>query len=319
MMRMHAHTVARALLVLFLGLIPASSLFAAYTVTGKFVYEDREFDLDGFTGIVTRRAIRFADVRILAAGSTVARGATNATGEFMILVPDLVVSTLSAICITSSTETPALLLNVRVANNNFSFGDYYSVSSATFATQGPSGIISMGTTVAKAGTDPGKAFNIWDVLVDGLEFIGSAQAHGSLPDQPLTALWRETHTRTGSFFNYGSNRYIYVGSISGYNDTVIAHECAHFIDAVFSRSDNPGGQHFLGDDNQDIRLSWAEGLATFLGSSIRRFKGYPRPDIYVSTDGVNLSFSYELESLSGSANIASKTGSTNKVAVSATL
>ena len=318
-MRFHVQAAVRALLIFLLGLIPASSLFAAYTVTGKFEYEDREFDLDGFTGVVTRRAIRFADVRILAAGSSVARGATNAAGEFMIVVPDIVVSSLSAICITSSSETPTLLLNVRVADNNFSFGDFYSISSATFATQGPSGIISMGTTVAKAGTDPGKAFNIWDVLLDGLEFVSSAQAHGSLPDQPLTALWRETHTRTGSFFNYGNNRYIYVGSFSGCNDTVIAHEFAHFIDAAFSRSYNPGGQHFLGDDKQDIRLSWAEGLATFLGSSIRRFKGYPRPDIYVSTDGVNLSFSYELESLSGNANIASTTGSTNEVAVSAAL
>ena len=68
---------------------------------------------------------------------------------------------------------PSCLLNVRVANNDFTFGDFYSVSSATFSTVGNSGIIAVGTTVAKSDTDVGKAFNIWDVLVDGEEFVGS--------------------------------------------------------------------------------------------------------------------------------------------------
>ncbi len=317
-MKMPVCRTIRALLTLALGLVPASSAFAAYTVIGKFVYEDREFDLDGFTGAVTLRPIRFADVRILANGFTIAQGATAADGEFAIGVTDVVPS-LSAVCVTSSEQTPPLLLNVRVANNDFTFGDFYSVSSATFSTVGNSGIIAVGTTVAKSDTDVGKAFNIWDVLVDGKEFVGSSQANGSLPGVSLTAIWRETHNRTGSFFSDGRDKYIYVGSISPYNDTVIAHEFGHYIDAVFSRSNSPGGSHVLGDNTQDIRLSWAEGLATFLGSSIRAFKGYPRPDIYVSTDGTNLSFSYEIESLSGSTSIASKAGSTNEIAVTAAL
>ena len=310
---------ARAFLLLVLTTFPASSLFAAYTVTGKFVYEDREFDLEGFTGVIKRRPIRFADVRILANGSTVAKGTTGASGEFLISVPNLDVPSLSALCVTSSSQAAPLQLNVRVANNDFSFGDYYAVSSETYSTPGPSGLVTMGTIIARADTDIGKAFNIWDVLIDGIEFVNSSQAQGSLPSESLTAIWRETHSWNSSFFQGARNKYIYVGSIAPWNDTVIAHEFGHFIDALYSKSDSPGGPHFLGDDTQDIRLSWAEGLATFLGSSIRKFKGYPRPDIYVSTDGTNLSFSYELESLTGDSVMASTTGSTNETAVSAAL
>ncbi len=318
-MKIRARFTIPTMLLLVLMTLPARSMFAGYTVTGKFVYEDREFDLEGFTGTVPRRPIRFADVRILANGSTVAMGATTATGEFMIQVPNMVLDSLTAVCVTSSTQTPSVLLSVRVANNDLGFGDYYSVSSATYPTAGPAGLVTMDTTIARADIDVGKAFNIWDVLMDGYEFLSSSQAHGGSTTDSLTAIWRETHNRTGSFFQGGHVPYIYVGSTSGYNDTVIAHEFGHFIDSEYSKSDSPGGQHFLGDDAQDIRLSWAEGLATYLGCSIRRFKGYPRPDIYVSTDGTNLSFSYELESLTGNAAIAHKTGSTNEVAVSAAL
>ena len=310
---------ARTFLLLLLTLCPASSLLAAYTVTGKFVYEDREFDLEGFTGVIKQRPIRFADVRILANGSTVARGTTGANGEFLINVPNVIVPSLSALCVTSSTQAAPLQLNVRVANNDYSFGDYYAVSSETYTTPGPSSLVTVGTVIAKADTDVGKAFNIWDVLVDGIEFVSSSPVQGGLPNESLTAIWRETHSRNSSFFQSAPNKYIYVGSIAPWNDTVIAHEFGHFIDALYSKSDSPGGPHFLGDDQQDIRLSWAEGLATFLGSSIRKFKGYPRPDIYVSTDGTNLSFSYELESLTGDSVMASTTGSTNETAVSAAL
>src|SRR5262249_13721954 len=50
-----------------------------------------------------------------------------------------------------------------------------------------------------------------------------------------------------------------------------------------------------------------------------KFKGYARPDLYLITDGTNVRFSMELEFLSGPSPLISKTGSTNVVAVAATL
>ena len=50
--------------LLFLFLL-SRPVFADYTVTGKFQYQDREFNLNGFTGNRPARPIRFATVRIM--------------------------------------------------------------------------------------------------------------------------------------------------------------------------------------------------------------------------------------------------------------
>jgi hypothetical protein len=210
------------------------------------------------------------------------------------------------------------MLDVRVAENNFGFGDIYSVGSDSVDVAS-GGVYSMGTTTAPAVSDIGKAFNIWDVVIDGLEFAAALDAHGRMPGEKLTVLWRETHSRTGSFYGDRAERYVYVGSGSAYNDTVISHEFGHFLIQTFSKSDSPGGVHYLGDDAQDMRLSWDEGLATFIGCAIRKFKGYPRPELYVSTDGSRLSFSYDIESLDSTFKPASKKGSSNETAVTAAL
>jgi len=155
--------------------------------------------------------------------------------------------------------------------------------------------------------------------VDASQFVASPHVRGAFPTAGLTMIWRETHSRTGSFYQAGGARYIYVGSTACWDDTVITHEYGHYVDSLYSKSDSPGGSHFIGDDNQDIR-SRGRGLATFLGSSIRRSRAYARPDIYVSTDGSRLSFSYDIETVAeGKAIIASRTGSTNEVAVTAAL
>ena len=295
----------------------AQSARADYRVTGSFQYEDREFDGAGFTGIVTPRPIRFAEVRIIAGRDTLVTGATDENGDFAIVVPGSIAQSITAVCVTTASARSDLPLEVRVAEDNLTSGDLYSVMSEPVEANGTFPV-QMGRTVAGFESDIGKAFNIWDVVVDGMEFLASREAHGTLPTVRLTVLWRLDHARSGSFYRR-SGKFIYVGNHTGYDDTIILHELGHYVDDVFSVSDSPGGSHSLGDNRQDIRLSWAEGLATFLGSSMRRFKGYPRPDLYVNTDGEALSFSYEIESLTGSINIASRTGSTNEIAVSAAL
>ena len=319
---MRKHLIRIALLTAInsalLGAMPA---FADYTVTGRFQYQDREFDTKGFSGAITPRPIRFADVRIVSGDTTLASGATTQEGTFSIVVPGSVSQPIVAVCAATSSTTPGLLLDVRLANDDFTFGDFYSVASAPVNSPG-SGTIDMGITTALSTTDAGKVFNIWDVTMDALQFVASSGAHGSLPETKLTVLWRQTHSQTTSFFSFGnSGRFIYVGSTTAFDDTVISHEFGHYIDNLYSKSDSPGGAHYLGDGSQDIRLSWGEGLATFLGSAIRNYNRYGRPDIYVNTDGNQLSFSYEIEALTGSATLtlASLTGSTNEIAVTAAL
>ncbi len=302
-----------------LALAKPAPAFATQTFLGKFQYEDREFDFMGFTGRTTPRPIRFADVRIISGNSTIASGATGEDGSFFIQMPDTAPQSLKAVCVTSAAMTPALLIGVRVAENDYSFGDYYSVASAPKDTLG-TGILNFGTTLATASNDAGKAFNIWDVALDSMEFIGSSQANGRLPDKKLTLIWRFDHYYSGTYYSGPvDDRYVYIGLMAAYDDTVISHEIGHYIDDCYFKSDNPGGKHYIGFDDQDIRLAWAEGLATFLGSSVRKFNGQAHPELYVSTDGINLNFSFEIEQLTSTTFIHSRTGSTNEMAVAGAL
>ncbi len=305
--------------ILAASLAAAAPAFADYTVTGRFQYEDREFNLNGFTGVITARPIRFADVRILAGSQILATGATREDGTYSVNVPSSTAQQITVLCVSTSTATPGILLDVRVANNNYTPGDYYSVSTQVNAPG--SGSVDAGTTLASSSIDVGKVFNIWDVLIDAMQFVASPEANRSFPSQRLTGLWRADHPDTGSFFVPSTTSpYLYVGSSGAYDDTVISHEYGHFIDFVYSNSDSPGGVHYIGDNQQDMRLSWGEGLATFLGCSARRFRGYDRPEIYVDTDGTTLSFSLEIEYLTGAEVYpGSITGSTNEIAVSAAL
>ena len=82
----------------------------------------------------------------------------------------------------------------------------------------------MGTTLAPSDGDAGKAFNIWDVALDGLEFIASPQAAGNPPQDELTLIWRETHSRSGSYYESAAPKYIYVGAHAAYDDTVISRD-----------------------------------------------------------------------------------------------
>ena len=301
------------------SLLAAASAFADYTVTGRFQYEDRGFDMNGFTGTITQRPIRYADVRIVASGQTLAAGATGEDGTFSIFVPSSTEQQISAVCVATASKTPGLLLDVRAANNDYSFGDLYSMASAPANATG-SGTLDVGATTAPSALDPGRFFNIWDVVIDAIQFVASPDANGSFPTQKLTVIWRSDHPYSTSFFVGASQTpFLFVNSSNAYDDTVISHELGHFIDYSFSHSDSPGGQHFIGDNKQDMRLSWGEGLATYLGCSARKFRGHDRPEIYVSTDGTKLSFSFEIEYSTGTAIISSTTGSTNELAVSAAL
>lgn len=297
----------------FIGLAPQA--LGQYTVRGKLEYQDREFNLSGFTGQAPYLPIRFADVRILRGPTLLAQGATNAQGQFSVQISDPTAGAITVLCIADSTQTPGFLLQVRVGNPDGTPGDFYSVSSGDVSVDGRTDV-DIGTVRASRDLDIGKAFNIWDCAVNAFQFIQSLE--GQLPRQQLTLSWRSDGS-DNSFISSASR--ITVGRTDGYDDTVILHEIGHYAQTNYSRADSPGGVHFIGDDRQDIRLSWSEGWATFFGSSVRLFKGFPRPDIYVNTDGVNtLSFSFEIERLEGGApTLFSKTGSTNEVAVAAAL
>jgi len=108
-------------------------------------------------------------------------GSPERTAPFPVLVRSSDAEQITALCVTTSSQTPGLLLDVRVAGNNYSFGDLYSVASAPAHASG-SGIVNFGETLAEAGMDAGKFFNIWDVAIDAMQFVASSGASGKPSD-----------------------------------------------------------------------------------------------------------------------------------------
>jgi hypothetical protein len=83
------------------------------------------------------------------------------------------------------------------------------------------------------------------------------------------------------------------------------HEYGHFIASSFSHDNSPGGTHSLSESDQDVRLAWSEGWATFFGSAVL---GSP---LAVDTRAGGVS-SFNIES-------ATNSFTTNEVSVSAIL
>lgn len=300
-------------------LLFASPLLAEYTVTGRFLYKDRAYDPNGFTGATFSRPIRSAEVRIVdSANAVLATGSTGSDGIFSIAVTSSTAQPIRAICMASAGGGAGFQAVVRIANTDFSFGSIYSLSSPAINASG-SGTVQMGEIIAEHTTDAGKAFNIYDAVHDGMEFLASPQANGSFPAEPLTVIWRSSHPFAASYYSGGTSKFIFIEGRSGCDDPVIYHHFGHYAADVFSRLDAPLAVPGYGVINQDIRSAWAEGVGMFIGASIRRFKGYPRPDAYFISDGNNSLLVLEIESLTSPNPLERIKGSDNMLAVCAAL
>src|SRR5437016_10544598 len=66
----------------------AAGTAGAFTVTGRFLYEDRIWNKDGYTGAVQNLPIRHAKVEVvnLIGGGALASGSTDAGGFYSLVV-----------------------------------------------------------------------------------------------------------------------------------------------------------------------------------------------------------------------------------------
>jgi hypothetical protein len=270
-------------------------LAATWTASGRFLYRDRLQDRSGFTGAEPDRAARLVDVQVVDAtsGTILATGATDGAGYYAIPVSDTQIRTVQARMVSLSSATPGLLLDVR---NNSTQRLAYTVGGPTSAGHDPSADVDFGTTTALPGAG-GEAFNVFDVLLDGLDYCAVLQG-GPRPLIRLTAYW-QANSVDGSYFVAGTNA-IHLRGGEGYDDTVIGHEQGHYVARNWSNDDSPGGTHYIGDNFQDLRLAWSEGWATFFACATRRaFGREPLASAYIDTQGApgpgNLNFSFELE------------------------
>ncbi|MBZ5500091.1 MAG: lamin tail domain-containing protein [Acidobacteriia bacterium] len=318
-------------------LCASSSAFADYTVRGTFSYEDRDFNLYGFTNVKHTRPIRYADVEVWAAGKSLAAGATDQNGNYSITVPGSTAQAISVRCYATAPATSGFLLDVRRNSNqhtNFSDpnGAIWYIETGQIPYAGTP-TLDAGTVTAPS-TNEGNAFNVWDVIIDGLEFVNALT--GGFPADKLTAVWSSAYSKYSSYYAGPSSvptltkKYFFLAS--AYDDAVIYHQFGHFVADTYSKLDGPaisadGFLPIFGDGDQDMRMAWAEGVAMFIGASIRQFKGYAQPEAYVVTDGTNAVRSFEILSLTAppyalplvNPALASTSGSTNMLAVASAL
>jgi len=255
---------------------------SSWTASGTFLYQDREWDSSGFTGTVVERPIRFADVEVLDADgrnkrALLAEGKTDENGIFTVDVPDSSTRTVYVRAVTTSTQTSDLSVEVETHG-----GSPYAVRSADVPNHDPNANVDFGIMVAAVGGG-GEAFNMFDLLVYGADFI--AHLDGGRPDKRklVTINWEIDGGVTGAASTSG--KVITMRDYAAYDDTVVLHEWSHYAMNMYSGSANFGGSHFLADCDQNPRLSFDEGRASAFGCKVRRYFGMPNANIYIRTTG----------------------------------
>jgi lamin tail-like protein/flagellar hook capping protein FlgD/immune inhibitor InhA-like protein/pre-peptidase len=282
-------------------LIPALALAAllpcvahAFTVSGRFLYEDRLFNGNGYTGAVQNLPIRHASVEIVNAVTqqALATGFTGADGRYAIDVTGQTLPvSLFARCITDGRPAG---YQIRVVDNFvrdptggglvLTASMLYSISTSTELLHSPSLPLDFGDYLIQDldGTGVAQAFNIFDCGVDFFDWVALPNISGSLPSAEhfLVYAWKWSGTPGNPPPVFGSNysqQGIFIGAdpnndTDGWSDTVILHETGHWYDDMFSRSDNPGGTHYLGDNNAEPRLAYGEGSATYHCAKVREWR-----------------------------------------------
>lgn len=258
---------------------PSSS---SWTASGTFRYQDREWDSTGFTGTVVERPVRFADVEVLDANASgkkalLAKGKTDSDGSFVVNVPDSKTRTVYVRAVTISKQTSDLHVEVETHG-----GSPYAVRGADVPSHDPNADVDFGIMVAAVGGG-GEAFNMFDLLVYGADFI--AHVEGRRPDKRklVTVRWEIDGGVTGAASTSG--KVITMRDYAAYDDTVVLHEWSHYAMNMYSGSANAGGSHFLADCGQNPRLSFDEGRASAFGCKVRRYFGMPNANIYLRTTG----------------------------------
>jgi len=132
----------------------------------------------------------------------------------------------------------------------------------------PSGFNSAG---AVTGTRASAPFAILDTVYQAVQLVLSVAPNMNFPELVLD--WATDNPGGQTYFAVGETPQLIVLSADPTEDTdefdrhVIAHEFGHYIEANFSRADNIGGAHGLGD-RLDIRVAFGEGFGYAFGAIV---------------------------------------------------
>ncbi|MEM7165183.1 MAG: lamin tail domain-containing protein [Planctomycetota bacterium] len=292
----------KTLLALSLFLLSWTTLaHADWTASGTFSYTDRLYDTSGWTGTQVL-PIRYADVQIydLTTFAVLGAGSTTPAGTFSINVVDTATRDVGIRVLASTNENSTFNFIVADDANGMAVYSYHDAGTDVFA-HAPTVDVNFGSIVAPpaigdvATTEwASQIFNAFDMCAITAEWI--AVLNGPTPAPLLTIGWNPTNGRGGSSYSGGANR-MNLADDDGYDDPNILHEVGHYVEDEYGRSRNTGGSHTVSDDDQDPRLAWSEGFATYVSAAVLDQWNLPRPDVYSDRNsfGTTGGFAYGFE------------------------
>jgi len=288
------------------------------SITGHLQYEDRAYDKDGFTGTISVKPIRFATVQVVRScdNSTVLNSSdsvSDGNGDYTVTFTN---SGAAGVYVRVLAAAPSRQIIIQKPPNAL-----WAITSETDPVDdGGPGPFTTDLTATTVGG--GGVFNLLDVMTSAAEFVDGLTG-GSLP--PLAVNWFPGSC-DGTYFDSSTDSIFVLGGCNDgdtdeYDDPVVAHEFGHFVSSVYSRDDSPGGQHFLNDNTQDIRLAWSEGWGDFFSSAARNDPLYVDTIGTGSTAAANLSFNLEdLSTVMNGINLETDSVyTTNEISVAAVL
>lgn len=239
----------------------------------------------------TARPIRLAEIAVKASSGEIVQCAeTAADGTYSFQLPlNSGDYTIEIRARAANSRSNAYILND--PTNNLQ----HSISATVGSASSTSGVF---IRAPVRGTLTGGAFNILDQLLNAQDYLRTQTANcdqasdrnfftGCVPfvSAPLVKVyWTPglspsiyinstgsisyyVNTRRELFLQGGQNGNVTSSDMDHFDNSVIIHEYAHFIEDVFGKPDSPGGSH-NGDSIIDPRLAWGEGWANFFQAAV---------------------------------------------------
>jgi hypothetical protein len=204
-------------------------------------------------------------VRALNAGTTTERATavTDGNGNFSMSLPANISVDIQVVARMQSSGAATWDVRVQdgVAGNSpftYTAGTPFNSSVGSAQTIDiPTGITAAGTA---AGARPSGPFAILDTIYTAIQGVLAAAPGSSFP--VLIVDWGSQND--GTFFSTGPTQHIALLSdltedTDEFDQHVVAHEFGHYIEHNFSRADNFGGSHAIGD-RLDPRVAFGEGF-----------------------------------------------------------
>jgi hypothetical protein len=234
-------------------------------------------------------------INAVGGSTTLASTTTDATGKYSFLVPANTQTSIQAVA-------EMLHFQVRDVDNSTTPYNYIGAafnSGAAASTQNltiPSGWNAITRTVDS--TRASAPFAILDTVYKAYNFILAVAPTADFPQLALD--WAPSNPGSETFYDRASGndrRIVLAGEADvdtdEFDEHVIAHEFGHYIENIFSRSDNIGGTHAPGD-KLDPRVAFGEGFGYAFAAMVLD-DPIPR-DSFGSRQAQDSSFSIESDS-----------------------